>query len=64
MIISFLNMSFETYYGEGFNPKTDIVNFYGRIVHISVGRRFWNFHLWGIRPGSEAWTKQYPWLPK
>jgi hypothetical protein len=45
----------QTYYGEGFDPSTSEVIFWGRIVHISIGSWFKNFHLWGARKGSPAW---------
>jgi hypothetical protein len=49
----------QTYYGEGFDPSTSEVIFWGRIVHISIGSWFKNFHLWGARKGSPAWREFY-----
>lgn len=48
----------QSYYGEGLD-KTGEVSFYGRILHVSVGRWFHNFHLWGARKGTAEWAKYY-----
>ena len=60
-IINFCGIIVDCYYGEGLpSPTTGKVEFYGRILHVSIGRLYWNFHLWGITPKSPEWAEQYP----
>ena len=59
-IINFGGVVVDCYYGEGFSRTTGKVVFWGRILHVSVGKFYWNFHLWGITPKSPKWSEQYP----
>ena len=60
-IINFCGVVVDCYYGEGApSLESGKVEFYGRIIHVSIGRFYRNFHLWGITPKSPKWSEQYP----